>query len=105
MKKLELSAILHLTGLPVAYRQFPKDGTISLPYVIFYSTGDNNFAADGIAYYTSTRYVIELYMEQRDEETEEKVQNVLTNAGIFWKKEESYIEADQCYLISFKMEG
>lgn len=96
--------MLKSTGLPVAYRVFPKNKAPKMPFVVFYSEGDNNFAADGKAYYTAHPYTIELYADKSGSAAETKIESVLDGSDFFYEKSEAYIEDESCYQIRYEIE-
>lgn len=82
----EIKEILTHTGLPVAYDHF-KEKT-PLPFISFIQAGTVNINADNKAYYTANKYNIELYTSEKDEKTEDKIQEILNNNEIPWRKSE-----------------
>ena len=100
----EVDVLLKTTGLPVTYRAWPENEAPPLPFVCYVEAGSNNFAADGVVYHTAQRYTIELYTEEKDPETEAKLEAALTGAGIFWTKDETYIESERMNEIIYEIE-
>lgn len=104
MTPQQVRAIIERAGLPVAYRAWRENSAPGLPYCVYYAGRANNFAADGVVYHTAQRYTIELYTEDKDPATEEKLEAVLTGAGIFWTKDETYIESERMNEIIYEIE-
>ncbi len=102
MNEEDILKKLKKTGIPVAYRCFPEGDAPPLPFICYFTTGSNNFAADGKVYYAGKRFMVELYCSKKDLELEKKVEDALE--GLFWEKEESYIESEKCYQIAYEME-
>lgn len=104
----ELAAALRGTGLPVAYRSWPQDPRRGLPpplpWICYLETRTNNFPADGIVYAAAKGVAVELYANQKDPESEAKVETALTAAGIFYSKEEIWIEDEKMYEILYEFE-
>lgn len=77
-----------------------------MPYGVYYSEGTDNFAADGIAYATATRYTLELYTDEKSPETEKRLEAALTCAGIFWNKTsaEAWLDSEQMMLVPYEIE-
>lgn len=98
----EIEELLRKTGLPVAYRAFPEKQAPPLPYICYLVLNDNNFAADGKVYFSTKNIRIELYTISKSEETEKKVEEVLSS--FYFEKEEVYIEKEKCYQIIYEME-
>lgn len=88
----------------VAYRAFPVGNAPALPFICFLATSDDSFAADGVRYYASTRYVVELYTENREQTAEDAVELALTTNGIFFDKEITYLDSEKCYMIEYLLE-
>ena len=104
MNAKEIRAVITGAGLPVAYRAWRENSAPDLPYCVYYAGRANNFAADGVVYHTAQRYTIELYTEEKDPETEAKLEAALTGAGIFCTKEETYIESERMNEIIYEIE-
>ena len=98
----EIKELLEKTGLPVAYRKFKKPA--SLPFICYLETGSHNFSADGKVYSEVKRIDIELYTENKEPETEEKLNQVLDGAGAFYERYEDYIDSEKMYQITYEIE-
>ena len=96
-----------LTGvLPdkVTYRAWPVNEAPQLPYICYFATGSDNFAADNIVYHSATPVRVELYEETKDLTLEGQLEAALTAAGIYWDREETKIDDERCYLIIYEVE-
>ena len=103
MTEQQLKQTLETSGLDFAYRRWLEEH--DLPFGLFYFTKSNSFAADGIAYSRSDRYVVELYTENKQPEIEAALETALTAAGIYWEKTgESYIEKEQMQFTTYEIE-
>lgn len=100
----QVKTILSGTGLPVAYYQFPEGQAPALPWIVYYEASSNNFAADGIAYAEIKHIVVELYSRYKEPQTEAALQTALTGAGLFWQKNETWLQDELCYMITYDME-
>lgn len=100
----ELKTVL-LGVLPekVTYRAWPVGDAPKLPYICYFSTGSDNFAADNIVYHSGTPVRIELYEELKDLTLEGQLEAALTAAGIFWERDETYINDERCYMIIYEV--
>lgn len=98
---VELLNLLKSTGLPVSYHHF--DTRPTLPYIVYLSTNPNNFGADDTVYISSDEFNIELYTKKKDLTSEAKVETALNNAGIYWDKEEIYIESQGVFQITYSI--
>ncbi len=76
------------------------------PSSVFLCPGSDNFAADGRVYFKINLVHIELYTEEKNPETENHVEAVLDERGIFYDKTEVWIESESLYevLYSFELE-
>lgn len=93
---------LEASGLPVAYRVFPKDKAPNLPFICFYTSGASNMPADGENYYRIDGLIVELYTKDKNSETESLVESQLDFA--IWDKVENYIDTEKAYQIVYTME-
>lgn len=100
----DIRAIITGAGLPAAYRQWEEGEAPPLPYCLYYAGRANNFAADGVVWFTAQRYTIELYTENKDPATEAVLEAVLTAAGIFWTKDEVCIDSERMNEIIYEIE-
>lgn len=101
MTLAELKTQLETTRLPVSFSSVPLD-TVTPPYVCYFQDSSNNFAADGIVYYSSKVIVVRLYTEKRNEETEALIEDALL--GIFYSKSISFLDDQKIYEISYQIE-
>lgn len=91
-------------GYPVAYRAFAEGEVPDPPYIVYYEQGTDNFSADGIPYDIITDLDIELYTKKKDSEAEQKIIDWLTENGMYWEKEEYYIESTELLQVIFETE-
>lgn len=102
MSLQELHDLLQATGLPVAYNVFAEPQ--QLPYLCYLVPYTNNFSADGMVYAQIDHVQIELYTRTKEPAIEQRLEQVLDNAGLFWEKEEEYIDSEHCYQILYEIE-
>ena len=88
----------------VVYNAWPVGEAPPLPYVCFYSTGADNFAADNIVYSSNRPIRIELYARQKDLATEAALEAKLTHEGIYWTRDESFIDDEKVYLTVYEVQ-
>lgn len=91
----DIGTLLTTTGLPVSYYSFAEKTT--LPCICYFETGTDNFGADNIAYTVHYEVAIELYTKTKNFDTEKLVENLLTDNGIYWDKESTYLDDEKCY--------
>lgn len=98
MTKLDL--VLHGK---VTYRSWPVGEAPQLPFICFMATGSDNFGADNIVYHSRTPVRIELYEVSKDLTLEGQLEAALTDAGLFWEREETYLDDEKCYEIIYEV--
>ena len=102
MKLTEIDSMIESIGLPYAYYQFP--GTQEPPFICFYYPGRDDFVADNSNYAPITELVIELYTNNKDFTAEGAVESALEAAEIVYEKDESYIDTEKLYMITYTTE-
>lgn len=107
MSLSEFYAILRSTGLPVAYLAFPADNCPEMPFITYQETGSDNFGADGKVYKKVRMIQIDLFTARKEPATEEILEDVLDEAGIFWNKTQTVEENESCqrYTYTFEIIG
>jgi len=102
-----VTKILEELGLPFAYDHFAEGESPETPFICYLSPGSDNFAADGKVYYKINEFHIELYTDYKDPELEERLEDILDGASIFYEKSETWIESEKLYevLYTFEMEA
>lgn len=106
MTRKELEDILVSTGLPTVFYSFKASGkeVALLPYIVYLTPSTENFGADNKVYKKTTNYNIELYSEEKDEQSEQKIEDVLDTASIFYNKTEAYIEKEEFYEVLYRIQ-
>ena len=99
----EFKEMLDETKLPVTYYEF-EDKAPPLPFLVYFETETDNFAADGIVYHEIKRMAVELYVKKRDLSLEQSIEALFYKNGIFWQKEFQYLNDEKCYFILYEME-
>lgn len=87
----------------IVYNAWPVGEAPPLPYVCYYSTGSDNFAADNVVYDSNRPVRIELYTRSKDLTTEAAVEAALTGAGIYWTRDESYIDDEKVFMTIYEV--
>lgn len=95
-----------LTGFSkkVVYRAWPVGQAPSLPFICFMVDESDNFGADDIVYKAINRVNIELYSKNKDTVSEGLIESLLGSLSIYWEKNETYIDDEQCYEIIYTIE-
>lgn len=102
-----LMAILNSIGIPYAYDHFTEGESPEPPFLCYLLPGSDNFSADGKVYHKISEVRLELYTDYKDLASEQKVEDVIDTAGLFYNKTETWIDSEKLYeiLYSFDMEG
>ena len=102
-----LLSILNNIGVPYAYDHFAEGEAPDPPLVCYLLPGSDNFSADGKVYYRISEVRVELYTDFKDLASEQKIEDALDAAEIFYNKTETWIDSEKLYevLYSFEMEG
>lgn len=95
-----LKTLLEQLEIPVAYNHFNQP--TNPPFVVFRRYSQSNFGADNKVYEKIDNYYVELYTEFKDVELEENLENILTQADIFFNVEsEDYIDSEKMYQVIY----
>lgn len=89
-------------GYPVAYSHFSEGDVPKTPFVTYSFPGTNNFAADGTVYVSITELDIDLYTDKKNLEDERKIEKWLTENGMFYNKQEVYLESEKWLKITYE---
>lgn len=103
----KLLSILDSIGIPYAYDHFAEGASPEPPFLCYLLPGSDNFSADGKVYHKISEVRLELYTDYKDLASEQKVEDTLDAAGLFYNKTETWIDSEKLYevLYSFDMEG
>ena len=101
------TALNSLTGFDkkVVYHHWPAPEAVpDMPFIAYMVDGSDNFGADNIVYKAINSVRIELYTENKDTTSEGLIEDMLTSHGIYWEKDETYIDDERCYEIIYSIE-
>lgn len=98
----ELLTVLRSLGLPLAYNHFAEGEAPAPPFLVYLVSGSDNLFADDTVFLKVHRVVIELYTERKSPEIEARLENAL--ADFCWQKDETYIDTERLYQISYEIE-
>lgn len=103
----DIITMLTETGIPFAYHHFAEGDSPAPPFICYLLPASDNFSADGMAYHKINIVNIELYTDLKSPDTEQQVESVLDQNGIFYNKTEIWIESERLYevLYSFELEA
>lgn len=99
-----LVEMLQKTGIPFAYDHFAEGESPKPPFICYLLPGSNNFAADGKVYFKINQVRIELYTDSKDLAVERKVEMVMDESGIFYNKNEVWIQSEKLYEVLYSFE-
>lgn len=100
----QIKDALSSTGLPIAYHHFDTDSVKEPPFLVYLFPQSNNMSADNQVYEKISELDVELYTDCKDMGLETRIERVLTDAGLFWQKTESWIETEKLYEVLYEME-
>lgn len=100
----EVNTMIASVGIDYAYDHFTDDTEHHLPFICFLYGNSDDFSADNINYQRIRSLDIELYTENKDFALEQTVETVLNSNGLFYSREESWIDSEQMYMVRFSTE-
>jgi hypothetical protein len=100
----EITAMLAETGLPFAYHHFAEGESPEPPFLVYLIPGSNNFSADGQVWLKVKQLDIELYTDKKAPDLENKLEAVLDARGLFYNKDETWIESEKLYEVLYELE-
>lgn len=109
MKYQDIPKILKEAGLPVTYYAWPEDDIQhpipDLPYIVFFYPDTRVEAADDHVAARIVQVNIELYSNQKDFETEEKLEQILDKYSLIFDKMETYLRDESMYEVLYITEA
>ena len=100
----DLIELMEEIGIPFAYDHFSEGESPDPPFITFLIPASDNYAADGGVYVKIEVVHLELYTDEKNPETEQLVETVLDQHGIFYDKTEVWIESEQLYEVLYAFE-
>lgn len=102
----EIATMLAETSLDFCYYSYPVNQAPSLPYLIYFFPGDDDFIADNSNYLDIRRLTIELYMELLDIDftIAKSVEDILKAHNLVYTVSNDVITSDQLYRVTFESE-
>ncbi len=104
MTENEIFKVVKQVGYSAAYHHFEEGQAPEPPFLVYLFPESRNVSADNQVYARIQKLNLELYTDKKDLEAERKVEKVLKDAGLFWNKEEAWIESESLYEILYEME-
>jgi len=103
---MNIKELIEALGIPCAYDHFAEGESPDPPFSTYRYPESHNFGADNMVWTKATVVYLELYTEKKDLQTENNIEQALTEHGIYFDKSETWIDSEQLYevLYSFEME-
>ena len=99
MKLSEFAEILEQAGLPVAYHAYQEGNVPDLPYLVYFESNPIVSVADNTVNHQIKSVVVELAFERKDEDFEERLEELWSNHELFFEaQEETFIETERLYV-------
>ncbi|MGV3007028.1 hypothetical protein [Streptococcus pluranimalium] len=99
MKLSEFAEILEQAGFPVTYHAYQEGNVPDLPYLVYFESNPIVSAADNTVNHQIKSVVVELAFEKKDEDSEERLEELWTNHELFFEaQEETFIETERLYV-------
>ena len=74
--------LLKTLNIPVAYDHFTSNKEVSIPFIVYRETSPDTLKADGITYYRTYDFEIELITEKKDVILQQQLEELLTTNNI-----------------------
>ena len=99
MKLSEFADILGQAGLPVTYRAYQEGNVPDMPYLVYFESNPIINIADNTRNHEIKSVVVELAFERKDEDLEERLEELWSNNELFFEaQEETFIETERLYV-------
>lgn len=102
MNLKDLMLVLAQIGIPFAFHHWEKPP--APPYGAYLYDSTENFAADNQVYLVIENCRIEIYTKDHDQQLQDRIEEVLEGAGIYWDRDTEYIESLRLYQITYEIE-
>ena len=100
----DVATMIASLNIPFAYYQFPNGTEQACPFICFFFENSNDLAADNTNYQRIRSLSIELYTDNKDFALEESVESLLNSNGLVYTREESYLDSERMYMVTFTSE-
>lgn len=100
----KVKEMLSETGIPFAYWRFDEEEPPTAPYIIFSMPESDNMAADGQVYHKINKLYIELYVNEKSPHVEAALEELLDAYGLFYNRQEFYIEKEKMFEELYSLE-
>lgn len=103
MTEIEIKELLAGTGI-TTYRGHAPIGT-RVPYIVFEIDYSSNFGADDVVYLKVPSVSARLYNNKPDPQVSAKIEQALTEAGIYWTADEADQPDESLFIINYYFGG
>ena len=104
MKLSEFAEILEQAGLPVTYKAFREGNVPLLPYLVYFESLPSITGTDNQASYKIRAVTVELAFERKDEELEERLEELWNEHKLFFDvQEENFIASERLFVKSYEV--
>lgn len=93
---------LTATKIPVVYNAWPEGTSPDMPYICFWESGSDNFAADNHVFYSAAMFDVELYTKNKDTTNAALVESAL--GDVVWSRSVEYLNDERCYVTTYSFE-
>lgn len=102
----EINNMIASFGVSYTYHEWDCESADvpPLPWVAFRYPNISDFYADNKNYQRVTALEIELCTENKDFETEQGIEDILTSKGLTYNKIEDYIESERMFDVKYELE-
>lgn len=100
----DVVTMLESTGMDLAYQHFNAEDDPQMPFLTYQEVASNNFSADDKTYAKFSHMYVTLWQTKKDAAAEQNLENVFDGHDIPWSKNESYLETEQIYEITYEVE-
>jgi len=99
MKLSEFAEILEQAGLPVTYHAYKEGSVPDMPYLVYFESNPIINVTDNTVNHQIKSVVVELAFESKDEDLEERIEELWSNHELFFEaQEEIFIETERLYV-------
>ena len=104
MTPKQIFDMLNELGIDVAYRMFDNQTEYSTPFAVWYFEDSDDLYADDSNYCKIRPVTVELYTDNKEFELESRMEALLAEHGLTYRKNETYIESELMYMVIYESE-
>ena len=103
LSETELVALFNNSKIPI-YRGHAPVGQ-KVPFLLYHVDYNGNFGADDITHQKVPGYRLDLYNTAPDLTVRGNIETTLTNAGIFWRSDETDVPEESLFITYYYFGG